>query len=119
MVISWPDEAKGSEGIHTRALQRLTHLCHAQALQPRQEGAQGGQTPEERAKAVLDDLLERIPELFDLEDIRSRIDELTPYIMVAIQVCCSPWQPGALHAGCWILGICCLSSHVDCDASLR
>ena len=34
---------------------------------------------------MLDDLLERLPELFDLEDIRSRVDELTPYIMVAIQ----------------------------------
>ena len=64
----------------------LKPLFRTQALQPRVEGGQSGQTPEERAKAVLDDLLERLPELFDLEDIRSRIDELTPYIMVAIQV---------------------------------
>ena len=64
----------------------MTLSWHGQALQPRQEGGQSGQTPEEKAKAVLDDLLERLPELFDLEDIRSRIDELTPYIMVAIQV---------------------------------
>ena len=64
----------------------LSSLFRTQALQPRVEGGQSGQTPEERAKAVLDDLLERLPELFDLEDIRSRIDELTPYIMVAIQV---------------------------------
>ena len=56
------------------------------------------QTPEERAKSVLDDLLERMPELFDLEDIRSRIDELTPYIMVAIQARAHPPCFGPLLA---------------------
>ena len=35
---------------------------------------------------VLDDIRERLPEAFDMEDIRSRVAELTPYIMVAIQV---------------------------------
>ena len=30
--------------------------------------------------------MERLPEQFDLEDIRSRVDEFTPYVMVAIQV---------------------------------
>ena len=35
---------------------------------------------------VLDDVRERLPEAFDMEDIRSRVAELTPYIMVAIQV---------------------------------
>lgn len=35
---------------------------------------------------VLDDIRERLPERFDMEDIRSRVAELTPYIMVAIQV---------------------------------
>lgn len=34
---------------------------------------------------VLDDVRERLPEPFDMEDIRSRVAELTPYIMVAIQ----------------------------------
>lgn len=36
---------------------------------------------------VLDDLVERLPEMFDMEDIRGRVDEFSPYIMVAIQVC--------------------------------
>ena len=35
---------------------------------------------------VLDDLVERLPELFDMEDIRGRVDEFGPYVMVAIQV---------------------------------
>jgi hypothetical protein len=35
---------------------------------------------------VLDDLVERLPDQFDMEDIRGRVDEYTPYVMVAIQV---------------------------------
>jgi hypothetical protein len=35
---------------------------------------------------VLDEVRERLPEPFDMEDIRSRVAELSPYIMVAIQV---------------------------------
>lgn len=40
------------------------------------------------ALQVLDDLVERLPEQFDMEDIRGRVDEFGPYVMVAIQVCC-------------------------------
>lgn len=35
---------------------------------------------------MLDDLVERLPEQFDMEDIRGRVDEFSPYVMVAIQV---------------------------------
>ena len=35
---------------------------------------------------VLDEISERLPELFDMEDIRNRVDDFTPYVMVAIQV---------------------------------
>ena len=45
-----------------------------------------GLSIEEKSKIVLDDLVERLPENFDLEDIRSRVDEYSPYVMVAIQV---------------------------------
>jgi dynein heavy chain len=31
---------------------------------------------------VLDDLVEKLPDQFDMEDIRGRTDEITPYIMV-------------------------------------
>lgn len=34
---------------------------------------------------MLDDLVERLPPAFDMEEIRSRVDEFTPYVMVAIQ----------------------------------
>ena len=39
-----------------------------------------------QAKIVLDEVLEKLPDVFDVADIRSRVDEFTPYIMVAIQV---------------------------------
>lgn len=38
---------------------------------------------------VLDDLADRLPEQYDMEDIRGRVDEVTPYVMVAIQVSCA------------------------------
>ena len=34
---------------------------------------------------VLDDVVEHLPESFDLEAIRARVDEPSPYAMVAIQ----------------------------------
>ena len=40
---------------------------------------------EDQAKMVLDDLLERLPEIFDMEDIRSGMEEVTPYAMVCVQ----------------------------------
>lgn len=36
---------------------------------------------EEQARQVLDSIAERIPEAFDLDDIRGRVDEFTPYTM--------------------------------------
>lgn len=50
---------------------------------------------EEKAKMVLDDLADRLPEMFDMEDIRSRVDEVTPYVMVAIQV---GTRPAPVHS---------------------
>ena len=39
-----------------------------------------------RVLQMLDEIRERLPEPFDMDDIRSRVAELSPYIMVAIQV---------------------------------
>lgn len=60
-------------------------FCNS-CLQPREVGTEGGSTAEEKAKLVLDDVLERLPAAFDMEEIRSRVDEFSPYVMVAIQV---------------------------------
>ena len=49
--------------------------------QPRDAAEEAGLSVEEQARQVLDGLSERIPEQFDLDDIRSRVDEFTPYVM--------------------------------------
>lgn len=60
----------------------LTTCAHRTvAAQPRDAAEEAGLTVEEQTRQVLDSLVDRIPELFDLDDIRSRVDELTPYVM--------------------------------------
>ena len=54
-------------------------------LAARRLGGEEGSSVEDQAKMVLDDLVERLPDQFDLEDIRGRTDDITPYIMVAIR----------------------------------
>lgn len=41
---------------------------------------------EEQAKVILDDVLDRLPDVPNLDEIRKRVEELTPYTMVALQV---------------------------------
>ena len=56
-------------------------------LQPREAGGSGGVSVEEKTKMVLDEMLEKLPEVFDMEDIRSDGEDQSPYTMVAIQEC--------------------------------
>jgi len=60
-------------------------------LQPRDIGAGGGgeagQTREEKIKQKLDDVLERLPEEFNLRELFAKAEEKTPYTVVAIQEC--------------------------------
>mmetsp|Transcript_25005 Transcript_25005/g.85566 ORF Transcript_25005/g.85566 Transcript_25005/m.85566 type:complete len:4525 (+) Transcript_25005:136-13710(+) len=78
-------------GLHQNAeigfkLREAESLCSSLlSLQPREAGGEGGVSTEDKAKTVLDDVLRDMPEQFDMEEIRSRIDELSPYVMVAIQ----------------------------------
>ncbi|KAA6419077.1 MAG: flagellar outer dynein arm heavy chain beta [Trebouxia sp. A1-2] len=95
-VLEYIDEAMPPEtplafGLHPNAeigfkLREAERFCaNVLCLQPREAGGEGGMSVEEKAKMVLDDLVERLPEQFDMEDIRGRVDEFTPYVMVAIQ----------------------------------
>lgn len=87
-----PSETPLAFGLHPNAeigfkLREADAFCiNVSLLQPREAGGDSGMSVEEKSKMVLDDLVERLPENFDLEDIRSRVDEYTPYVMVAIQV---------------------------------
>eukprot|EP00966_Prymnesium_polylepis_P165303 3821377-Prymnesium_polylepis.1 len=56
-------------------------------LQPRAAGGAGGMSLQERVKRVLDDIMERMPEMFSLADIESAVGEdRTPYAGVFLQV---------------------------------
>ncbi|KAI8473051.1 MAG: flagellar outer dynein arm heavy chain beta [Monoraphidium minutum] len=93
MEESMPPETPVAFGLHPNAeigfkLREAEAFCVSLVLlQPAEGGGDGGLGPEEKAKMVLDDLGDRLPEQYDLEDIRGRADELTPYVMVAIQEC--------------------------------
>lgn len=86
-----PPETPAAFGLHPNAeigykLREGAAFCESLlGLQPREGGGEGALSVEERARATLDELTERIPEGFDMEDIRGRVDEFTPYVMVAIQ----------------------------------
>jgi len=57
-------------------------------LQPRAAGGAGGMSLQERVKRVLDDIMERMPEMFSLADIESAVGEdRTPYAGVFLQEC--------------------------------
>merc|ERR1719248_171216 len=57
-------------------------------MSPKGGGAgEGGMTIGEKVKQTLDDILERLPELFPMIEINERIDEVTPYTGVFLQEC--------------------------------
>jgi len=56
-------------------------------LQPRGGGGDGGMTMGERVKQQLDDILEKLPELFFMVEIEERAEERTPYIAFFLQEC--------------------------------
>jgi dynein heavy chain len=86
-----PPETPLAFGLHPNAeigfkLREADSFCASLVmLQPREGGDEGGMSIEEKAKMVLDDVVDKLPEQFDMEDIRSRVDDFTPYVMVAIQ----------------------------------
>ena len=95
-VIEYIDDSMKVEspvafGLHPNAeigfkLREAEAFCQSLvSLQPRSAGGEGGVSEEERAKQVLDDIRDKLPDVFDMEDIRSRTDDLSPYAMVAIQ----------------------------------
>ncbi|KAM9208504.1 dynein axonemal heavy chain 17 [Dugong dugon] len=58
-------------------------------MQPKEtdSGAGTGVSREEKVKAVLDDILEKIPEAFNMTEIMAKAVEKTPYVVVAFQEC--------------------------------
>ena len=58
-------------------------------LQPRESGAGAGAgiSREEKVKSIVDDIMDKIPEQFNMADIMQRVEEKTPYVIVAFQEC--------------------------------
>ena len=58
-------------------------------MQPRDStsGAGAGASREEKIKALLDEILEKLPEEFNMVELFARAEEKTPYVLVALQEC--------------------------------
>ncbi|XP_058845803.1 dynein axonemal heavy chain 17-like [Acipenser ruthenus] len=58
-------------------------------MQPKDSEAAGGAgvSREEKVKGILDEILEKLPEQFNLLEIMAKVEDRTPYIVVAFQEC--------------------------------
>ncbi|XP_057668614.1 dynein beta chain, ciliary [Diorhabda carinulata] len=58
-------------------------------MQPRDGGSTGGATitREDKVKQMVDEMLERLPEDFNMTEIMGKVEERTPYVIVAFQEC--------------------------------
>ncbi|XP_022909837.1 dynein beta chain, ciliary-like [Onthophagus taurus] len=58
-------------------------------LQPKDAGAggAGGQTREEKVRSLLDDILDRLPPAFNVQEMMAKIEDRSPYIIVCFQEC--------------------------------
>lgn len=58
-------------------------------MQPRDSSASGGAgaSREEKVKNILDEILEKLPEPFNMLELSSKTEEKTPYVLVALQEC--------------------------------
>lgn len=58
-------------------------------MQPRdsQAGDGTGITREEKVKAFLEEILDRVTDEFNIPELMAKVEERTPYIVVALQEC--------------------------------
>ncbi|XP_066519810.1 dynein axonemal heavy chain 11 isoform X1 [Hoplias malabaricus] len=90
-----PHESPVHYGLHPNAeIEFLTvtsdNLFHTLLeLQTRDSsmGEGSSQSTEEKVKTLLDDILEKLPEEYNMSDITSKTAERTPYILVCFQEC--------------------------------
>ncbi len=88
-----PQESPSLYGLHTNAeigvLSKMADKLFKTILemQPKEATSAAGASKEEKVKALLDEILERLPENFNLPELMARVEERTPYISVALQEC--------------------------------
>ncbi|KAI8120795.1 ciliary, Dynein beta chain [Lucilia cuprina] len=58
-------------------------------MQPRDAGAGGGATVtrEDKVKQIVDEIIEKLPEEYNMIEIMNKVEERTPYVIVAFQEC--------------------------------
>ena len=64
----------------TTLFNNISNLSHKSS-----GGGEGGMTVGEKVKQILDDILEKLPDLFPMFEILERIDDVTPYTGVFLQ----------------------------------
>jgi len=56
-------------------------------MAPKNTSGAGSSSKEEKVKQTLDDIMEKLPESFNMAELMGRVEERTPYISVALQEC--------------------------------
>lgn len=58
-------------------------------MQPRDAGSSNGATVtrEDKVKQIIDEMMEKLPEDFNMTEIMGKVEERTPYVIVAFQEC--------------------------------
>lgn len=91
-----PAESPHLYGLHTNAeIGVLTTLSEQMfrtifELQPRVSGDSaggGGMSKDDTSKQIIEDIVDKIPDEFNMVEIMARIEDRTPYIIVAFQEC--------------------------------
>ncbi|KAJ3220317.1 hypothetical protein HK099_004389 [Clydaea vesicula] len=88
-----PPETPYLYGLHPNAeIGNLTKMAENMfktilEMQPRDAGAGSSSSKEEKVKSVIDEILEKLPDNFNVPELMARVEERTPFISVAIQEC--------------------------------
>lgn len=88
-----PAESPNLYGLHPNAeigvLSNMSEKMFKTILemQPGDSAGASGGSKEEKVKAVLDEIIEKLPDNFNLPELMARVEERTPYISVALQEC--------------------------------
>merc|ERR1719270_1997030 len=58
-------------------------------LQPRESGGENAQSSsrEDKVGTIVDDVMEKLPELFNMRELMGKVEERTPYVIVCFQEC--------------------------------
>merc|ERR1719483_607899 len=58
-------------------------------LQPRESGGDNAQATsrEDKVRTIVDDVMEKLPELFNMRELMAKVEERTPYVIVCFQEC--------------------------------